>query len=117
MRTAVVALLLGAGLVVSVVAICSQRNPVFAQRPADYRPDRSAKNDQLIAFSMPAGEGHQQITLIDPKLRVMSVYHIELATGEIALKSVRRFHWDLQIETFNGANPSPRDIRALLEQR
>ncbi len=47
----------------------------------------------------------------------MSVYHVESATGEIALKSVRRFHWDLQMDEFNGDSPSPREIRALIEQR
>jgi hypothetical protein len=117
MRTTVLGLLLGAGFVVSVVAIISQQSPVFAQRPAVPRPEHVAKDDQLIAFSVAAAEGRQQITIIDPKTRSMCVYHIELATGEIALKSVRRIHWDLQMETFNGASPSPRDIRALIEQR
>jgi len=109
--------MLGAGFVVSLVAIGSQRNPALAQRPAEVRPDRSTPSGQLMAFSMPAAEGRQQITVIDPKERAMCVYHIELATGEISLKSVRRIHWDLQIETFNGASPSPRDIRSLLQER
>jgi len=47
----------------------------------------------------------------------MSVYHIELATGKIALRSVRNIHWDLQMTEFNSADPLPREIRSLLEPR
>lgn len=117
MRRVVLGLLVMVGLVVSVVGVCSQRNPVFAQYPAEYPSHRGKTDAQLIAFSVSAGEGRQQITLIDPIARVMSVYHVETASGEIALKSVRRFQWDLQMEEFNGVTPSPRDIRSLLEQR
>jgi hypothetical protein len=117
MKTAALGLLVLVGLAVSVVGICGQRNPVFAQLPADDLPQRGQVDAQLIAFSVSADEGVQQITLIDPESRAMSVYHVKTATGEIALKSVRRFHWDLQMEEFNGGKPFPRDIRSLLEQR
>jgi len=117
MRTAVLGLMVTVGLVVLVAGVCTQRNPVFAQFPAD-SPSHQAKTDEkLIAFSVPAGETRQQITLIDPVARSMSVYHIATDTGEITLKSVRRFHWDLQMDEFNGVEPTPRDIRSLIEQR
>ena len=117
MKTAVLGLLVLVGLVVSVVGICSQRNSAFAQNPADYPSFQDKASEQLIAFSVQDGEGNQQVTLIDPVGRAMSVYHIETASGEITLRSVRRFHWDLQMEEFNGTSPSPRDIRSLIERR
>jgi len=117
MRTAVLGLLVTVGLVVLVAGVCTQRNPVFAQFPADSPPHQAQTDEKLIAFSAPSGDTRQQITLIDPVLRTMSVYHIEKDTGEITLKSVRRFHWDLQMEEFNGVDPTPRDIRSLIEQR
>jgi hypothetical protein len=46
----------------------------------------------------------------------MSVYHID-GSGEISLRSVRAFHWDLMMDDFNGVSPSPREIRALVEPR
>jgi len=49
--------------------------------------------------------------------RAMSVYHIELASGKITLKSVRNIYGDLQIDDFNAEAPLPRDIRAQLERR
>jgi hypothetical protein len=55
--------------------------------------------------------------VIDAKLRVMGVYQIDGTSGEIALKSVRNFSWDLQMTEFNAASPLPREIRSLLEQR
>ena len=85
-----------------------------AQRPAT--ADRAASGD-LIALSYDGGEGRQQITVVDPHSRVMAVYHIDRATGGLALKSVRHLTWDLLIEDFNSANPTPREIRALTQQR
>jgi hypothetical protein len=48
---------------------------------------------------------------------VIAVYHVDRATGALSLKSVRNVHWDFQIEDFNSANPTPREIRALAEPR
>jgi hypothetical protein len=73
-------------------------------------------SSELIALSYDS-EGRQQVTLIDPRTRVMAVYHVDRATGALSLKSVRNVHWDLQIEDFNSANPTPREIRALTEPR
>jgi hypothetical protein len=60
------------------------------------------------------GDQVQQVLLVDPEQRVMTVYHIT-KTGEIVLKSVRYFHWDQRIEQFNSPNPSPREIRSQVE--
>jgi len=88
-------------------------------RPAQDRhgQDKVASSPDLLALSHDGGDGRQQITLIDPKQRVMAVYHIDRATGALALKSVRNLQWDLQIEDYNSGSPAPRDIRALREQQ
>ncbi len=117
MRFAALGSLLFAGLVIGVVGIGLQHSRVFAQRPQEQSSTGVRPSDQLIALASDAGQGHQQVTVIDPKIRVMSVYHIDLATGEIALKSVRHIHWDMQMEDFNGVSPTPRDIRSLLQHR
>jgi hypothetical protein len=80
-------------------------------------PEQYVPSGELIALSCEAVEGRQQVTLIDPKARVMSVYHIDRSTGKITLKSVRNVHFDLLMEEYNGTSPSPREIRALLEQK
>ena len=46
----------------------------------------------------------------------MAVYHVDRATGKITLKSVRNVRWDLLLDEFNGTNPAPREIRALVGQ-
>ena len=71
----------------------------------------------LLALAATAGEHRQQITVIDPDLRVLGVYHIDMTSGEIVLKSVRNIHWDLQLGVFNGKSPLPREVQALLEQK
>jgi hypothetical protein len=113
MRIAVIGGFMLAGLLAVVGAAVSWPNVGFAQRIAS----GSAGSGGLIAIPSAVGEGRQQLTVIDPELRVMSVYHIESASGEITLKSVRKLHWDLQMDEFNGTSPLPRDIRSLLEQK
>ena len=41
--------------------------------------------------------------------------HVE--SGQISLRSVRNCRWDLQMDEFNGAEPSPEKIMALLRTR
>jgi hypothetical protein len=61
-------------------------------------------------------DGKQQTLLIDGERRVVSVYHIHPTTGEISLKSVRNFRYDLEMDEFGTSSPSPRDIKAMLNR-
>jgi len=72
---------------------------------------------ELIALSAPAGENGQLLVVVDPKQRVVAVYHVDKASGQVALRSVRNIRWDLQLTEFNAERPLPREIRALLETR
>ena len=81
----------------------------LAARPVALRP---CHNDLLAANFIDDGD---TVWIIDPKTRVMCVYQIDSATGVVALKSVRNFHWDLQMSEFNAVSPLPREIRAMLE--
>ena len=112
MKVAAIGTLLAAGLFV-VVAVFGMRAEVQAQP----RLDSMTPSDQIIAFSSESGQGSQQITLIDPKTRVLGVYHVDRSSGAVTLKSIRNIHWDLQMDEFNGVSPSPREIRQLLDQR
>lgn len=71
----------------------------------------------LMAFSKGLPDGHEQLILVDPHTRVLSVYHIESATGKTALKSVRRLEWDLQLNAFNTQDPQPLDVRTMVAPR
>ena len=117
MRVAVWGVLVGTALTILIVRACLQRTPALAQGPSPRHAERFVPSGELIALTCDADEGRQQVTVIDPKTRVMAVFHIERSTGKITLKSVRNVHWDLLMEEFNGTSPSPGEIRALLEQR
>ena len=108
MKAAVIGVLLGAGLVIAMTAGASGVHAT---------PLAPGTGSDLITLSTALGDHRQQLTVIDPKLRVMGVYQIDGTTGEIALKSVRNISWDLQMTEFNAASPLPREIRSLLEQR
>jgi hypothetical protein len=77
----------------------------------------SASANGLIAFSKSLADGHEQLILVDPHTRVLSVYHVESATGKTALKSVRRLEWDLQLNAFNTQDPQPLDVRTMVAPR
>ncbi|MBL8826812.1 MAG: hypothetical protein JNM18_07475 [Planctomycetaceae bacterium] len=79
-------------------------------------PAASAPSSELITMLSPLGDVHQQLVVIDPRVRTLSVYHIQTATGEVALKSVRNIHWDLQLSHFNNTGLTPPEIRTLLDQ-
>ncbi len=107
---------LAAGCAVLAMAAVSWL-PASAQTPGGIPSDRLPSESGWIALSSDGAEGRQQVTLIDPRTRVMAVYHIEHATGAIGLKSVRQLNWDFQLEDFNGDRPTPQELRTMLQRR
>jgi hypothetical protein len=91
--------------------------PADAQRPTRDAAVRGMPGEGLVALPADVDERRQQVTLIDPQMRTMVVYHIDKSTGEVSLRSVRNIHWDLQMDEFNGKSPLPREIRSLLQPR
>jgi hypothetical protein len=119
MKRVILGILLGMGLVMGAVAVAEPRGEYFAQRaalPASPAP-MAAVGTELIVVPTSLGDKMQMLTVVDPRQRVLSVYHIEMGSGKIALKSVRNIRWDLQINDLNNENPLPQQIQALLEQK
>ena len=102
------------GLVMAGAVGFLQHPSAFGQQEGIPLPSRLA--GELLALSSD-GEGRQQVTVIDTKSRVMSVYHIENKSGAITLKSVRSIQADLLIDEYNTESPLPREIRAMLSNR
>jgi hypothetical protein len=115
MRTVTLGFLVVAGLVViGAAAGAPDRREGGPQRGTPFQVQSTLANADMLVVSANVGDRYQQVTVIDPKLRVMSVYHIEFATGQVALRSVRNFHFDLQIKQYNGKDPLPEEIETLL---
>jgi hypothetical protein len=112
MRHSLVGALLIAGLVIAATAGRTASQPA-PDPPVDY-PAR-AQSGELITH-VTAAEGQPQlVTVIDPRARVMAVYHVDRVSGQITPKSVRNFTWDLQMIEFNSGEPLPQDIRSGLQ--
>ena len=109
MRRSLFGVLLGAGLV---YAIAAGRSAVGGSESA-FATDAPARgSSELITHVSATADGQPlTVTIIDPKQRVMAVYHVDRGSGEITPKSVRNFTWDLQMIEFNSGNPQPQDIR------
>ncbi len=100
----------GAMLLFATLFLTGQQSQVFAQRTASYGGD-----GELITMACPAGNDRQQVTVLDPRTRVMSVYQIDHVSGNIMLNSVRNITWDLQMDVYDSPGISPREIRELLQ--
>lgn len=111
MRQTGLGALVGAVLVLLAGLLVTVRNPAAAE------PNGLPQGNELITFTSPAPENRQQVTVIDPRSHVMAVYHIDSATGVVALKSVRNIQWDLLMSEFNGVSPSPREIQSMLQNK
>ncbi len=104
----------------AVVGVLTAEDELLAQsqgltdRATDFR---SGGGRQLIALPGTTGEDGQLFVVVDPQVRAVSVYHVDKATGKIALRSVRNIHYDLQMMNLNTEDPLPQNIRSLLEQR
>ncbi len=113
MKTLVLGVLVGAGLMIAVAGIAADHSEALAQqRPAHHF---APAEGGLIALSTTVADKHQQLTVIDPKSRVLSVYHVDLASGDVELRCVRNIQWDLQMTYYNGKTPLPQEIQSLLE--
>jgi hypothetical protein len=106
---------LAVAVLVAVVSVVLPDGPAALGQQAP--PPRASSDQGLIVLSETVQQQYQQLTVLDPKREVVSIYHVDLATGVIALRSVRNIHWDLQVSDYNGQKPLPREIQALLEQR
>ncbi|MBN1396327.1 MAG: hypothetical protein JW959_14985 [Pirellulales bacterium] len=108
-------IIVGLGLVVAAAA--EPRGEYQPSAVPALRTPAATAGTELIVVSTPVGDNVLMLTVVDPRRKAMSVYHIETATGKITLKSVRDIQWDLQITDLNNENPLPQEIRSLLEQR
>ncbi|ADB18847.1 hypothetical protein Psta_4199 [Pirellula staleyi DSM 6068] len=113
---------IGAGLLLAAVMAVCGLSQAMAQKPAVSQSagglhDRALGDANMIALSCDTADGRQQITLVDPRQRVIAVYHVDKTSGAVTLRSIRNVQWDLLMEDYNSGAPTPRDIRALAAPR
>lgn len=111
MRSTLAGFAIGCVMVVLALAIGSHSNDAYAD--PQLRQFASSR-EGIEVFQSSDG---QQLTLVDRHRQVMAVYAIDSKTNEIMMRSVRNFRWDLEMEVFNGTDPEPQQIRALVESR
>ncbi len=78
---------------------------------SDPAPASAGEPQGLATLASPPIDGVQQFTVVDSATRAMAVYHVDLKSGQITLKSVRNLRWDLQLEDFNSVAPKAREVR------
>lgn len=105
-------LLVGLGLLSILVAWMVTDGRAPAGGPVGASRDAKAQGTWIV-LSEAVADGVHQVVIVDRATEKMAVYHIG-NKGEISLKGVRNLAWDLQLDQFNGARPTPEEIRAML---
>jgi hypothetical protein len=91
---------------------------LFAQKSSaapDWPAGGGSAPGELVVLSCTASNNHQQITVVNPREQTICVYHVEFASGAVALKSVRNIAWDMKMDVYDSPGISPREIRELLQ--
>ena len=94
----------------------SSRGTVSAHQSPAYGQHGAGSSGLITHFDSSQSKA-PMLTVVDPQTRVLAVYRIDPATGEVTLRGVRNFQFDLQMDEFNGVSPTPREIRSLLQRR
>ena len=71
----------------------------------------------LIAHVQQIDGRSTRVIVIDSELRVMAVYEIGREKAEIKLLSSRNFSYDMQLLGYNSVDPSPEDVKKMLEMQ
>ncbi|MDD3470590.1 MAG: hypothetical protein PHE53_11530 [Thermoguttaceae bacterium] len=93
---------------------------VFQIQPAPANTDMIAVSTQLQ--NPETRESYQQLTLIDTKKKVITVYHIDAALGQVSLQCVRPFRYDQELQSYyhkdyTGNPLMPSEIQQMLEEK
>jgi hypothetical protein len=75
--------------------------------PSNAKPGQEGR---IQTTTIPMGN-YQQVVVLDAERGALAVYHVDAATGRVALRSVRNVYWDLEVAAFNTDDPQPREIR------
>jgi hypothetical protein len=108
MRHSLIGAVLIAGLVIAATAARSFCEPAYGLPVEASR----IQNGELITHMTAADGQPHVVTVIDPRQRVMAVYHVDRSTGQITFMSSRNITWDLQMIEYNSGKPLPQDIRS-----
>ncbi len=113
MREALIGILGGVIVTACVLSASAQNRDV----PETHLRGVTSRGERIIALDGPNADGHKMIVVIDDDRQAMGSYLINTQTGQITLRCVRNFRWDLEMDAFNGTEPSPEKIQAILRSK
>ena len=102
--------MVGATLAVGLCGAVPPASQAWDQAPAQ------GGQPALLAFCGEGDAEHRLLTVVEPTQRVICVYQIDVASGQIALRSVRNIEADLKLLEYNGQSPHPQEVRSMTER-
>jgi len=89
-------------------------NAVGPNARLEVPPAQHAHNG-VVMIPLAGNGGGSQLAVLDVTKQTLAIYYVENQTGKLTLQSVREIRWDLQMKDFNGSQPLPREIQAMLK--
>jgi hypothetical protein len=84
---------------------------------AQAQPTAPEAAGSLIAVTGQVGQDAYGMFLIDPRTRTMCVYRYQPGTNKLQLLAARNVSYDLQLDDYNNAAKTPREIREIVEKQ
>lgn len=91
------------------------RPRILAAPPSGSGQTAAVQTAPLWISSTPISDDRQLLVVVDPLERTAAVYHLDVTTGTLTLKSSRSIRWDLMIGEFNAQEPTPSALRKMVE--
>lgn len=98
-------------LVILAAAIALGSRELSAQRAGRPVPEAAG----LWISDTAVDDARRLLVVVDPATRHAAVYHLDNATGSLALKSTRDISWDLLVDDFNAQEPRPAALKRLIQ--
>jgi len=102
----------GCGAVGCAVGLLLASSAEIAAQRADGRP---AEGAPLWISESRIDDARRLLIVVDPAGRHAALYHVDAATGTLALRSTRDITWDLMVDDFNAQEPKPAALRKMLQ--
>lgn len=96
------------GIVLTAAAVATSQVPAA-------RPTSTGAAAGLWISDSALDDGRRLLVVVDPATRHAAVYHLDVASGSLTLKSARDLTWDLSLDEFNAQEPRPAALRKMLQ--
>jgi len=104
-------------VLLSVIAACLVIELGFGSGVAGAQPVSAGETSGLVAIAGQVGTDAYGIFLIDTRSRTMCLYRYLATVNKLQFLAARNVSYDLQLDDYNNAAKTPREIKEIVEKQ